>query len=192
MNMRKNRMNFLSQASRISLLVFGLLALGACVVDQTPPTTSTAEYRMDRFNDLAAMRDFRACKEEGFALDKQAQASGMRGAYLTSARVLGSCESKIGPSQAGIGVEERMLAYGVSIQNYIKGGDRDSAREKLKSFNTKFSGRDFYYPDGTSYIRTMETLLGTKDDISYGEFSALNVNRKLKSEMRRLRYWKNK
>jgi len=147
---------------------------------------------MDRFNDLAIMRDFRACKEEGFALDKQAQTSGTRGAYLTSANVLAGCEAKIGPGQAGIGIEERMLAYGISIQNYIKGGDRVSAREKLKNFNTKFSGRDFYYPDGTSYVRTMETILGTKDDISYGEFSALNVNRKLKSEMRRLRYWKNK
>ncbi len=192
MTISRDSARLFRQASRLSVLAVGLLALGACVIDQTPPTTSTTEYRMDRFNDLAVMRDFRACKQEGFALDKQAQSSGTRGAYLTSARVLAGCEAKIGPAQVGIGVEERMLAYGVSIQNYIKGGDRVSAREKLKNFNTKFAGRDFYYPDGTSYVRTMETLLGTKDDISYGEFSALNVNRKLKSEMRRLQYWKNK
>ena len=39
---------------------------------------------------------------------------------------------------------------------------------------------------------TMEALLGRRESWTFGEFSALNINSDLKSEMRRVLYWKNK
>ena len=188
MNVIRKKINGPANACRATLLAACLFAPGACALDQNNPSPGIG-FRAERYKEISAMRQFRSCRDEGFTLDQQAQS---RGAYLTSARVLERCESEIGPDHPSIGVEERMKAYAVSIQNHIKGGDRTTARKNLKQFRQKFSGRDFYYPDGTSYILTMETVLGLRDKISYGQFSSLNVNRKLKSEMRRLQHWKNK
>ena len=39
---------------------------------------------------------------------------------------------------------------------------------------------------------TTEVLLGRTDPISFGQFAALNVNKTVKAEMRRLNHWKDK
>ena len=114
------------------------------------------------------------------------------GAYLASARLLEKCEAEMGPSGAGIAVDERISAYALSIQNYFKGGDVEHARANLDKFKRAFPDNDLYYPDGTSFTVTMEAVLGRREVWTFGEFAALNVNRTLKSEMRRLHYWKNK
>jgi hypothetical protein len=36
----------------------------------------------------------------------------------------------------------------------------------------------------------MQVLLGQRETTEYGQFSALNISGSLKSEMRRVRYWK--
>jgi len=165
--------------------------LGACTFEEKPLAT-ISDFHADRMEEYAAMRKFRKCAEDGRVLDKKAGISGGSGGYLASAKVLQQCESEIDPSNKTIGTEERMQVFGLAIQNYVKGRDISSARSTLKKFKVKFPGKDFYYPDGTSFIVTMETLLGMHDQMSYGQFSSLNVNKTLKSEMRRLHYWKNK
>ena len=69
-----------------------------------------------------------------------------------------------------------------------------NSQERLGNpkFKNRFAEYDFYYPDGTSFIVTMEALLGQREKWTFGEFSALNINDDLKSEMRRVLYWKNK
>ena len=51
--------------------------------------------------------------------------------------------------------DERMRAYGLSIQNYIKGGDAGAARRRLEGYKQVFSGKDLYYPDGSSFRSTI-------------------------------------
>jgi hypothetical protein len=149
-------------------------------------------YREARFEQIAMMREYRACRDQGLELDRQARASGAGGTYLASAQVLAKCEAGLGPDAAGIARDERMLAYALSIQNYFKGGDVEQARANFGKFKSQFPEHDFYYPDGTSFVITMEALLGQRDRWTFGEFSALNINDGLKSEMRRVLYWKSK
>ena len=54
-----------------------------------------------------------------------------------------------------------------------------------------FPGKDLFFDDGTSFIETMSALLGRESGHSFGPYSMLNVNAGLKSEMRRVNYWKN-
>ena len=122
-------------------------------------------------------------------LDTQARSRGSIGAYLNSARVLEKCEANLGVGAAGVAEEE---VYSLSIQNYFKGGDIESARRNLNSFKRTFADRDLYYGDGASFTATMETLLGRNEPTSYGQFATLNVNNQVKREMRRFNHWKNR
>ena len=83
-----------------------------------------------------------------------------------------------------------MRAYALGIQNYFKGGDIARAQQNLENLKTAFPGKDLYFPDGSSFVETMEVLLGMKDRSSIGQFSAVNVNQGLKAELRRVDYWK--
>lgn len=171
-------------------LFLAATALTACQTAQPTTPLEGIGFREARFEQITMMRAFRACRDEGMELDNQARLSGSAGTYLASARVLEKCEAGIGPNGAGLASDERMRAYALAIQNYVKGGDLEKARETLNAFRANYPNKDFYYPDGTSFIVTMETLLGDKDQWSFGEFAALNVNDTLKREMRRVLHWK--
>jgi len=169
-----------------------LLGAGLAACQTVPNPMEGIGFREARYQEVTLMRDYRQCRDEALEIDKQARASGSSGGYLTSARLLEKCESKLGPDVAGLAVDERMRAYALGVQNYVKGGDMVAARRTFDSFKGAFPNHDIYYPDGSSFIVTMEALLGRQDPWSFGEFAALNVNSTLKSEMRRLNYWKNK
>jgi len=174
--------------------VFAALALGAlsaCTTDVSGPLEGIG-YREARFEQISMMREYRACRDQGVELDRKARSSGASGTYLASAQVLEKCETGLGPDAAGIARDERMRAYALSVQNYFKGGDVERARDNFGKFRNRFADYDFYYPDGTSFGTTMEALLGQRERWTFGEFSALNINDGLKSEMRRVLYWKNK
>ena len=168
------------------------LFLAACATGPSLDGAGGIGFREARFQQISMMREYRACREQGVELDRQARNTGSRGKYLTSARVLQKCETEIGPDGGGIARDERMRAYGLSVQNYFKGGNVEQARENFDRFKQAFPDHDLYYPDGASFTVTMEALLGRKERWSFGEFSALNVNDTVKSEMRRMLYWKNK
>lgn len=176
---------------RTAAVMAAAAALAACTSGGGDPLEGIG-FREARFEQISMMRDYRACRDEGIELDKQARLASSAGAYLASARLLEKCEAEMGPSGAGIAVDERISAYALSIQNYFKSGDVEHARANLDKFKRAFPDNDLYYPDGTSFTVTMEAVLGRREVWTFGEFAALNVNRTLKSEMRRLHYWKNK
>lgn len=177
---------------RIAAVSVASITLAACAGDNGFDPTEGIGFREARFEQISMMREYRACRDEGFDLDRQARNSGSRGKYLTSARVLQKCETEIGPDGGGIAREERMRAYALSVQNYFKGGDVEHARNNFDKFKKTFPGHDLYYPEGSSFTVTMDAILGRKEQWTFGEFSALNVNDDVKSEMRRMNYWKNK
>jgi hypothetical protein len=169
-----------------------LATLAACSSDYGSDPLEGIGYRQARFEQISMMREYRKCRDEGLELDRKARQAGSTGTYLASASILAKCESGLGPDAAGVALDERMRAYALSIQNFFKGGDVERARENFDRFKTRFAKNDFYYPDGSSYVTTMEALLGRRESWTFGEFSTLNINDNLKSEMRRVLYWKNK
>lgn len=144
-----------------SLLSVALVAaqLSACVSAASPPAEGIG-YRQARFAEIEAMRAYRACRDEGMALDRQARASGQAGRYLAVARLLEGCEADLGPTAAVLDVEERMRAYAVAVQARLKGGDVAGARAGLDRFAAAFERRDLFFDDGSSFVDTMTAVLG--------------------------------
>ena len=190
--MKSHTTIFHGTAARAASCALALGVLGACSMNGSMsggPDTGIG-FREARFAEIAAMREYRNCRDEALALDRQARQSGSSAQYLQSARLIAKCESALGPEMAGIAPEERMRTYALGVQNRLKGGDVAGARGGLEKFRSAFAGSDLYYPDGTSFTETMELVLGLRDRTAVGEFSLANVNGELKSELRRARYWK--
>jgi hypothetical protein len=171
--------------------VLAALALSACVQDfaRNGGPEEGIGYRDARYVEIEAMRDYRQCRDDALVLDRQARQAGSAARYLASARQLETCEANLGPEAASLAPDERMRAYALSVQNYLKGGDVAHARANLETFQTAFPDHDLYYPDGSSFTETMEILLGLRDRSAVGEFSVANVGETLKAELRRARYW---
>ncbi len=166
------------------------LTLSACVTQGDLGQDEGIGFRQARFEQISVMRDYRKCKDEALDLDQKARTSGEAARYLASARLLEKCEAEIGPDAAGAAKGERLRAYALSIQNYFKGGDVGKARENLAKLKQAHPGADLYFADGSSFTETMEILLGMKDKGAIAKFSVANVSGDLKSELRRVNYWK--
>jgi len=169
-------------------LALSAFALSACVTQQQAFDEGIG-FREARFAEVSAMRDFRQCRDDAVELDSQARASGDVAKYLASARLLEKCEASIGPESRGVAKDVRMRGYAMTVQNYLKGGDIKSARDNLEKLTSAYPNADLYYPDGSSFVDTMEVLLGVRERGAIGKFSDANVNPELKAELRRVRYW---
>lgn len=192
MSANQSPRNFITTLRRVIAVAIPAVVLAACATGNGVDFAEGIGFREARFTQISMMREYRACRDQGVELDRQARNTGSRGKYLASARVLENCETEIGPDGSGIARHERMQAYALSIQNHFKGGNVERARENFDKFKQTFPKHDLYYPDGSSFTVTMEALLGRTERWTFGEFSALNVNDSVKSEMRRMLYWKNK
>lgn len=166
------------------LPVLGLAAALSACVTVPQPSGEGIGYRQARFAEVEAMRAYRACRDEGMALDRQARAAGDAGRYLAVARILEGCEADLGQAAASLNLEERMRAYAVAIQAHLKGGDVAGARAGLERFEAAFAGRDLFFDDGASFIDAMDTVL----DGDRAEAGA-NIPRPLADEMARIARW---
>ncbi len=179
-----------SKLTAACTLLLAMLTVTACSTEPKMPDFGSIDFRETRYQDVAALQDFRDCRDQAVELDGQARASGDPARYLSSAELLERCETDLGPDASVVPEDERMRAHGLSIQNYIKGGDADAARRRLERFKQQFPGKDLYYADGSSFRSTMEVLLGQHEERDFGRYSMLNVGTALKDEMRRIQYWK--
>jgi len=177
------------KATSLGLL---LLSVAACGTNGVATPADTAEFRQSRYEQIQKIQAFNACRDEALELDGQARTRASTGAYLTSARVMEKCNADLGAATDSVAQNERMRLTALSTLNSFRGGDIEQARRRFEAFKTAYPGHDLYFADGTSFLATGEALLGRAEPYSYGEFATLNVNNRVKSEMRRLNYWKNK
>ena len=183
--------NLGSSLRMLTVAAGAAVALSACTsnVSLIDRSDGGAGFREARLAEVQAVRAWRDCRDEALVLDRNARESAATARYLASAALLTKCEAELGPEADDVAIEERMQAYGLSIQNYRKGGDVAAARANLARFETTFAGYDLYYPDGSSFIETMAILLDVTDPMAVNEFAMVNVNDALKAELRRARYW---
>lgn len=177
------------RAGKALVLAGALATLAACQTVSGGTAEEGIGYRQARFEQMTAIRSYRACVDDAHVLNKTARETRSPAQYLASAKLLERCESELGPESRNVAVEERMRATGLAAQNYLRGGDVAKAQASLQAFARAFPGRDLYYADGTSFTDTMQALLTPLAKPEYGEFSTLNVSQALKTEMRRMRHW---
>ncbi len=147
-------------------------------------------YREARFQEISAMREYRACVQEGVAQTGQAKSQGNVAGYLTAAGLLEQCEANLGPEVKQVALEERMRAYAVSVLSYVKAGDLARARTNLIKFKSAFPEHDLYLPNGGSFVDTITILTNGMGAPDANENIFLNVNRDVRSELGRIRFWK--
>lgn len=177
---------------RAGAVIAALLTATACTTTGQNGSSdgTSASYRQDRYQEIAALEEFRKCRDRALKLDRRARANGNRGRFLASAELLESCETELGPKAAKSAKAERMRAWALSIQNYIKGGNSAAAAERLQAFRDTFPDRDLYLANGASFTATMSALLGQTSDSELGRLSTLNTTAAVKDELRRMRHWR--
>lgn len=176
------------------VLVLGLagIALTGCMTTSNEGNNPAdiAEYRQARFQEMTGLQNYQDCRKEVLQLSDQARVQKSPGGYLTSAQVAEKCLSGVAAHKHVVPVGERMRLHSVAVLNYLRAGDIASANSAFASFKRAYPEKDLYFTDGTSFIKTMEAFLARTDKQSFGEFAALNVNRGVKREMRRINHWK--
>lgn len=177
---------------RAATLTGAVLLLGACSMIGNSDPLNDLSFRESRFEQMQAIKAFEDCRDEGLTLDSQARSRASAGAFLNSARVLDGCGVNLGSAASAVPKDERMRIYALATLNYFKGGEVEQARRSFEGFKASYPDNDLYFADGSSFTETTEVLLGRTDPISFGQFAALNVNKRVKSEMRRLNHWKDK
>lgn len=178
---------------RLAGLSGAALLLGACsMLGNDGDPLNDLSFRESRFEQIQAINAFEACRDEGLTLDSQARSRASAGAFLNSARVLDGCGDGLGSAASSVSIAERMRVDALVVLNYFKGGDVEQARRSFEAFKASYPDNDLYFADGSSFTATAEVLLGRTDPISFGQFAALNVNKTVKAEMRRLNHWKDK
>lgn len=177
------------RAGKAVVFAGALATLAACQTVSGGSPEEGIGYRQARFEQMTAIRAYRACVEDARVLDGKARETRSPAQYLASARLLERCESELGPEGRNVAVEERMRATGLAVQNHLRGGDVARAQASLDAFERAFPGRDLYFADGTSFTDAMQALLTKLAKPEYGEFSTLNVPQALKTEMRRMQHW---
>jgi hypothetical protein len=177
-------------ATRISLIAGLAVTLGACLTNAPEDPTAGLSFRADRFAQMEQLGSYQTCHDEAMMLDASARQRGSASAYLTSAKVMADCDRMLAEAGDLVAGEERMRLSALSIINYIRGGDVDQARVGLDGFKRSHPDQDLYFADGSSFIASVEALLGRTETMQYGAFSTLNVNAELKRELRRMHHWK--
>ena len=166
--------------------------LAACTTTNDVNLAGTAAFRVDRYEEMQRIQGFEQCSQEGLTLDAQARSRASTGAFLSSARVLERCIADVSASADAVPRRERMRIHALATVNYFKGGDIEAARRSLDAFKVNHPGQDLYFGDSTSFIETVEVLLGRTEGIRLGQFAVLNVDDNIKREIRRMNYWKSK
>lgn len=183
------------RTGRISRVLFLMTALGGTLaIAGCADTGKPAEgigFREARYNEISAIRDWQSCRDEAVGLDRQAHDEASPARYMAAAKLAEKCESDIGPEAvAKIPADERLHAYALGVQDYLKGGDVPKAREMLDRLKAAYPRADLYYANGASFIDTMEFLTGERDRNAVGALGVANVDDDFKAEIRRAQYWK--
>ena len=164
-----------------------LVVLSACNMATTGDLYEGVVMQQPQYEEIAGMREYRACVDESMLLDQIAQDVNMAARYLASARLMEKCENEFNADALNVGKEERLRAGALSVQNYLKGGDVVSAQARLDWLKHEFPNSDLYFEDGSSFIETMDVLLNSD---SNSAVALANVSSEVRAEVRRISYWR--
>ena len=181
-------------AVRLAVIIVAML-LNACAFHPPNNTNKNSESGVEYDSHALlsesekARNEFANCKLDGLALNASARKQQSMAQYFASAQTFDGCLVDIDEHRSVVSLEERMQIHGLTILNYIKGGDVKKARIQLRAFELAYPDKDLYFSDYTSFVDTFRVLLIDSQQHSKSYRRVKNVNRKLLSEISRQRYW---
>lgn len=164
----------------LSVLVSSL-AISAC------SSTEANNLQPMPMNAHAVERLDQACVAQVHA-QQQANSGRHAGVHISLARLAQRCISDINFSPAHPDNQTAMQLNAVSVMNYLKAGELESARNELKAFKQRFPQQDLLMHDHSSFIDNA-TLLLHQSSLSERQSSMLNVSARIRNELARHQYW---
>ena len=151
------------------------------------------ENRITSINQASLTRNYQKCVEDGKKIDHLASQDmvNSKSLFYKSANILTKCEEMIGNNNHFVSEENRMKNFALSIQNFLKSGNINQARLKLKTFKNKFN-KGLMYPDGSDFISNIEILVNYQDPKKELNLAMVNANKKIKNELKRAWHWSKK
>ena len=180
--------------ARLLIIVSLGISLTSCNMAETMQMSKSKnaaiENRVASINQANLTRNYQKCIDDGRKLDVLASQDATNGKslYHKSAQILTKCHSIINNKSHFVTQENEMKNFALGIQNFVKSGNLNKAKENLKIFKNIFD-KDLMYPDGSSFISNMELLVNYKDQKGELYLAMTNANKKLKNELKRSWYW---
>jgi hypothetical protein len=122
-------------------------------------------------------------------LSENASAANNPAKYHLTAKQAMSCLEDAPLAARGELQTSVMQVHALAIVNLVKSGQLDQAQSELSNFKQQFPRRDLMLMDGSSFVDTLELLLGEAPIEMAANGSLLNASNELKSELRRQQYW---
>lgn len=171
--------------------VVGLIALAGAIVATGCANSGyeSLEYTQQKNRERLAAQEFASCHQEALIADQSAANNSRPAGYLHSARVLDRCLTEVSAYSQAVESVELMRTHALMVQNYFKAGEITSAKRAFSGFRSQYPGQDLFFADQSSFIDTMSLLLGEAAPSAALPGSSLNVNPRIKAEVRRINYW---
>ena len=171
--------------------VVGLIALAGAIVATGCANSGyeNLEYTQQKNRERLAAQEFASCHQEALIADQSAAKNRRPAGYLYSARILDRCLAEVAAYSQAVERADLMRTHALMIQNYFKAGKITSAKRALSGFLSQYPGEDLFFADQSSFIDTMSLLLGEAGPSAALPGSSLNVNPRIKAEVRRINYW---
>ena len=183
--------------TRFLIIVSLGISLTSCNMAETmqlsKKTNPAIANRVAYINQANLTRNYQKCIDDGRKLDVLASQdlTNSKSLYHKSAQILSKCHSIIINNKHFVTKENEMKNFALGIQNFVKSGNLNKARENLKLFKNTFD-KDLMYSDGSSFISNMDLLVNYKEPKGELNLAMINANKKLKNELKRSWYWSKK
>lgn len=158
------------------------LALAACSA-----TSDLSNQSHDAQANKLTRIDF-ACEQQVKQREQALEDASNEGAYMALANHAERCIDGISFFPKHPDNQTAMHFNALSVLNFIKAGELQSAQKSLKQFRERFPRQDLVLPDYTSFVDTATALLA-RDGLTDRQLNLLNINPTLKSELARQQYW---
>ncbi len=162
---------------KLFLACLAALALGGCSTIDVVDDLVLQQAAFDRCFEAAAARSDKAVTGKSPAL------------YHIAAKSMRDCVIDIHATAAFPRSDKAIHASALTIINYVKAGELEVASNQVRKFQSAYPRRDLYLADGTSFIESMQLLLGEVPGGAAERGSLVNASPQLKSELRRKDYW---
>ena len=163
-----------------TFLLCTLIVAGCSTQPAAPPPT---DHHLDQIR-----ADFSQCREQAYDMDASARAQQSAAQYQTAAGLFQRCVENFSDYHQIVAAEDMLVLQALSVLDYLKAGNVESAREQLHVLRRAFPHHDLYLADGSSFVDSMALLLESSSDIST-RTQLLNTNRTLAKEFKRREYW---
>lgn len=106
-----------------------------------------------------------------------------------AAKVAEQCLTELDAAPNSISQQQAMRLHALSVYAYLAAGDAERATVQLQTLELQYPHHDLYLADGSSFVQSLQLLLGEVAISQANPQSLLNASATVKQEIQRIQYW---